>query len=270
VSSPAQLLKTLEGRARKRFGQHFLASDGVVQRIIRVADLEHGQRVLEVGPGLGVLTEALLRADAQVTAIELDRDLVGFLEERLPTVRLVQGDAAQMDLDSVIEGSGWRVVSNLPYNVGTKIITRLLARPDRFERLVVMVQREVADRLVARAGDRKRGSLSVYAEARAEARIRIKVPPGAFHPPPKVHSAVVEFRLHPEAQTGGCDVAHFDAVVRAACSAPRKTVRNALRTQFEDPHIASALDQAGVDPQARASTLDLQAFQRLAAGLPLG
>jgi len=270
MSGPAQLLRELEGRARKRFGQHFLASAGVVQNIIRVADLSRGQRVLEVGPGLGVLTEALVGAGALVTAVELDRDLVGFLAERLPTVRLVEADAADVDWAALLDGPGWRVVSNLPYNVGTRILTGMLTRPDRFDRLVVMVQREVADRLVAQAGDRKRGSLSVYVEARAEAKIRIKVPPGAFHPPPRVHSAVVELRLHPDARTGGVAVDHFDAVVRATCSAPRKTVRNALRSKFDGSVVDGALVQAGVDSRARASTLDLGAFQRLAAALPLG
>jgi len=270
MSGPAQLLKALEGRARKRFGQHFLASVGVVQKIVRVAEVEQGDKVLEVGPGLGVLTEALLGAGADVTAIELDRDLIDFLTERLPEVRLIEGDATEVDLDAILQGERHRVVANLPYNVGTRIITGMLARPDLFDRLVVMVQKEVAQRLVAPVGDRKRGSLSVFVEARAEAKIRIKVPPGAFHPPPKVHSAVVELKLHSEARTGGVDVAHFDHVVRLACSAPRKTVRNALRSKYGAEVVDSALNQAGVDGRARASTLDLAAFQKLAAALMSG
>jgi 16S rRNA (adenine1518-N6/adenine1519-N6)-dimethyltransferase len=269
MSGPAQLLRELEGQARKRFGQHFLASAGVVSKIVRVAQVQPGDRVLEVGPGLGVLTEALLRAGADVTAIELDRDLIDFLTERLPEVRLIEGDATQVDLDSIISCKH-KVVANLPYNVGTKIITQMIARPDLFESLVVMVQKEVAQRLVAKTGDRKRGSLSVFVEARAEARIRIKVPPGAFHPPPKVHSAVVELILHPEARTGGVDIGHFDTVVRTACSAPRKTIRNALRSQYDAEVADAALLSASIDPRARASTLDLEAFQRLAAALVLG
>ncbi len=269
MTGPAQLLRELEGQARKRFGQHFLASPGVVQHIIRVSEVGAGDKVLEVGPGLGVLTEALVGAGAEVTAIELDRDLIEFLGERLPSVRLIEGDATEVDLDSILD-TKHRLVANLPYNVGTRIVTRMLARPDRFCRLIVMVQKEVAQRMVAKVGDRKRGSLSVYVEARAEARIRIKVPPGAFHPPPKVHSAVVEFKLHPEARTGGVDVAHFDTVVRAACSAPRKTIRNALRASMDGDVVDTALVQAGLDGRARASTLDLEDFQRLAAGLPVG
>ncbi len=270
MTGPAQLLKALEGRARKRFGQHFLASIGVVQKIVRVSEVGAGDKVLEVGPGLGVLTEALVGAGAEVTAIELDRDLIDFLTERLPSVRLIEGDATEVDLDAALQGERHRVVANLPYNVGTRIITGMLARPDLFDRLVVMVQKEVAQRLVAPVGDKKRGSLSVYVQARAQAKIRIKVPPGAFHPPPKVHSAVVELKLHPEARTGGVDVAHFDHVVRVACSAPRKTVRNALRSQFPAEATDAALESAGIDGRARASTLDLEDFHRLAEALPLG
>jgi len=269
MTGPAQLLRELEGQARKRFGQHFLASVGIVQHIIRISEVGAGDKVLEVGPGLGVLTEALVGAGAEVTAIELDRDLIDFLGERLPSVRLIEGDATEVDLDSILDAKH-RVVANLPYNVGTRIVTRMLARPDRFDRLIVMVQKEVAQRMVAKVGDRKRGSLSVFVEARAEARIRIKVPPGAFHPPPKVHSAVVEFRLHPQARTGGVEVEHFDQVVRTTCSAPRKTIRNALRSKYESEVADLALTEAGLDGRARASTLDLGAFQRLAAALPLG
>lgn len=270
MTGPAQLLRTLETRARKRFGQHFLASDGIVRRIIEVADVGEGSRVLEIGPGLGVLTEALIGAGAEVTAVELDRDLIAFLQERLPAVRLVEGDGAKIDLDALLDGAGWQVVANLPYNVGTRIITGLLARPDKFDRLTVMVQKEVAQRMVAPAGARNRGSLSVYVEARAAAAIRIKVPPGAFHPPPRVHSAVVDLELRSVPTLGGQQPAHFDRVVRAAFSSPRKTVRNTLRSAFDGAAVDAALAAAGVDPTARPATLTVSAFGELAGHLPVG
>lgn len=270
MSKPAALLRTLEGRARKRFGQHFLASDGVVRRIVEVANVDSDSRVLEIGPGLGVLTEALLETGASVVAVELDRDLVGFLGERLPALRLIQGDAVKTDWSALLDGSGWQLVANLPYNVGTKLITQLLARPEHFCRLTVMVQLEVARRMVAPAGDRKRGSLSVFVEARARARIRIRVPPGAFHPPPKVQSAVVDMRMHDAPQIGVSTPAHFDRVVRAAFTAPRKTVRNTLRSVFEGAEVDAALSAAGVDPTSRPAKLELVDFQELAARLPVG
>ncbi len=270
MTGPAELLRTLEGRARKRFGQHFLASPGIVRRIVEVAGVGPTSRVLEIGPGLGVLTEVLSEAAAELVAVELDRDLIGFLEERHPTVRLVEGDAAAMDWDSVLPGGNWQVVSNLPYNVGTRIVTQLLARPQQFRRLTVMVQREVAERMVAPAGDRKRGSLSVYVEARAKARIRIRVPPGAFHPPPKVRSAVVDLQMHEAPLIGASTPAHFDHVVRCAFSAPRKTIRNTLRAGFDGPVVDAALEQASVQPSLRPAVLALSVFQDLAAALPVG
>jgi 16S rRNA (adenine1518-N6/adenine1519-N6)-dimethyltransferase len=260
-------LKQLEARAKKRFGQHFLASPGIVRQIITVAQLEAGCRVLEIGPGLGVLTEALLDCGASVTAVELDRDMAGFIRERLPAVHLIEGDGAQLDLPELLEGSGWRCVSNLPYNAGTRMITNMLNAPDTFERLVVMVQKEVADRLVAPAGHRKRGSLSVFTEARAQARIRIKVPPGAFHPPPKVRSAVVDMRLLPEANTGPAPVEVFDQVVRRSFVQPRKTIRNNLAAAYSRDLADEVLNEAGVSPSDRPAALVLEQFQALAVAV---
>ncbi len=267
MSHPSTLLKALEQRAKKRFGQHFLVSTGVVRQIIMAADLAPGSRVLEIGPGLGVLTEALLAAGTDVTAIELDRDMAAFIRERLPEVNLVEGDGARIDFSEVLEGGAWRCVANLPYNAGTKMITRMLEQPERFDRLVVMVQREVAERLVAKAGDRKRGSLSIYTEARAEAKIRIRVPPGAFHPPPKVHSAVVELRLRPQPEVGEAPIVFFDSVVRALFVQPRKTLRNNLSTLVDRSVVDEVLSGLGIESRRRPSTLELSEVQAIAGAI---
>ena len=191
MSHPSTLLKGLEQRAKKRFGQHFLASPGVVRNIVLIAEVGPSSRVLEIGPGLGVLTEALLATQAHVTAVELDRDMAAFIRDRLPSVNLIEADGAAVDFRAVLPGAPWRCVANLPYNAGTRMITRMLEAPDVFDRLLVMVQREVAERLVAAPGIESAGPCR-YSRRRARARIAIRVPPGAFHPPPKVHSAVVE------------------------------------------------------------------------------
>ena len=267
---PASLLRELQGRARKRFGQHFLASPGTVANIVDLSELAREQRVLEIGPGLGVLTEALLGAGARVTAVELDRDLAAFLAERQAQaleegrLALVEGDAARLDLAGLFPDGGAICVSNLPYNVGTRIITRLLGSPAVFHRLVVMVQREVADRLVARPGDSARGSLSVFVEARAEARIGLKVPPGAFYPPPKVASAVVRMDLRPAPATGGVPEAHFDRVVQIAFSQPRRMMRRVLADAWGAERASRALAEAGVDELARPGTLSLADFVAVA------
>ena len=267
MSHPATLLKELEQRAKKRFGQHFLVSASVVRQIVAVSELNEESQVLEIGPGLGVLTEALLAAKACVTAVELDRDMAGFIRDRLPEVKLVEADGARMDFDAVLGDARVRCVSNLPYNAGTKMITRMLSRPDRFDRLVVMVQREVAERLVARAGDRKRGSLSVFTEARAEARICIRVPPGAFHPPPRVHSSVVELRLRSEPLHGDAPLGLFDDVVRGLFTQPRKTLRNNLSTIVPKAQVDDVCAQAGIESIRRPSTLTLGEIQSIAAAI---
>ena len=258
MSHPATLLKTLEQRAKKRFGQHFLASQGVVRNIVLISEVGPGSKVLEIGPGLGVLTEALLEAQADVTAVELDRDMAAFIRERLPTVNLVEADGASVDLQAILPGGPWRCVANLPYNAGTRMITRMLAAPELFDRLLVMVQREVAERLVAPPGDRKRGSLSVFTEARAEARIAIRVPPGAFHPPPKVHSAVVELRLRPAPAIGDAEPVVFDRLVRDLFVQPRKTIRNNLAQALGRGAADEALTASGLQATRRPATLTLE------------
>jgi len=264
MSHPAALLKTLEQRAKKRFGQHFLASQGVVRNIVLISEVGPGSKVLEIGPGLGVLTEALLAAQVELTAVELDRDMAAFIRDRLPAVDLVEGDGAKVDFRAILDGSPWRCVANLPYNAGTRMITRMLEAPDVFDRLLVMVQREVAERLVAGPGDRKRGSLSVFTEARAEARVAIRVPPGAFHPPPKVHSAVVELRLRPSPAVGEADIAVFDRLVRDLFVQPRKTIRNNLSQALSRGVADELLAATGLDPSRRPATLTLAEIAALA------
>jgi 16S rRNA (adenine1518-N6/adenine1519-N6)-dimethyltransferase len=219
---------------------------------------------LEIGPGLGVMTDRLLAAGGAVTAVELDRDLADYLTERFPALTLVRGDAAKQDWGTLLEGGGWKCISNLPYNVGTRIVTGLVRRPETFSRLVVMVQREVAERMVARPGDRKRGSLSVHMEAWSRCRLVLRVKPGAFHPPFKVDLAVVDIKLRPSPLVGEAEPAVFEAVVRAGFSSPRKAVHNPLRHAFGNVDVKTALHDAGVKPMARPGTLTLEQWGSVA------
>lgn len=264
---PRALLRRLEQRARRRFGQHFLWREDVVERIVLGARVQPGDRVLEVGPGLGILTRALLRAGAVVTAIELDRDLVGWLREDLPEVHLVQGDAARVDLHEVCPGGGWKVVANLPYNVGTGLVADWVRLPETFTSLTVMLQKEVVDRLVALPGTKAYGALTVQVGVRARARFVVLVPPSAFHPRPKVQSAVVRVELLPAPDFGTAGPDGFDRVVRAAFAHRRKTLLNSLSSTFERHVVVEALEAAGIDPTVRAERLDVEAFRRLGNAL---
>lgn len=267
---PRVLLAGLEQRARRRFGQHFLTDRGVVDRIVRGARIAPGDKVVEIGPGLGILTTALVEAGAELTAVELDRDLAEHVRNTFPGVRLVEADATRVDWAEICPGSGYKVVANLPYNVGTTVTMQLLRRPEIFRSVTVMLQLEVVQRLCADAGSRTYGALSVEAQARARTTFLTLVPPDRFYPPPKVESAVVRLDLLPEPETGGVDPNRFDSVVRAAFSQRRKTVANALGASYGRDRVREVLESVGVDPGLRAEQLDVDTFRAIAGSLLSG
>ncbi|MEN0064545.1 MAG: 16S rRNA (adenine(1518)-N(6)/adenine(1519)-N(6))-dimethyltransferase RsmA [Myxococcota bacterium] len=261
---PKAELRALEQRARKRFGQHFLHDPGVPARIVRAARVVEGDKVVEIGPGLGILTGALLRAGADLTVVELDRDLAAYLRDRVPGLKVIEADAQKVDWDEVC-APGTKVVANLPYNVGTHLVMQLLRRPDRFLSITVMLQQEVVQRLLAEPGTKAYGALSVEAQARSHGTFIMQVDPSRFVPPPKVTSAVVRLDLLDEPRFGEFDPKSFDRVVRAAFSQRRKTLHNALGASYTKPLALAALERARVDPRWRAERLTVEQFVRLAA-----
>ncbi len=226
--SPAQLLQQLQQRAKRRFGQHFLVSEHVVRQTVAAARLAQGGRVVEIGPGLGALTERLRELPIELICVELDQDIVRFWEERAPELNIVQADALQVEWSSLLEGEGWTCVSNLPYNVGTPILSRLIASPS-VDSLVVMLQKEVIDRIVAQPGERKRGSLSCWVQAFGAVDLVCRVPPGAFYPPPKVDSAVVRIQKYETPKIPFSSSVDWERFLRQLFAQPRKMVRNNIR-----------------------------------------
>lgn len=263
---PKTLLRGLEQQARKRFGQNFLISESVLHSIVSLSKVNQDSKVVEIGPGLGALTRHLLATGATVHAVELDRDLAAFLKEDLSGLVVHQGDALKVDWEEICPGEGWTVCANLPYNVATPIVLKLLGQFPRFSRLVLMFQDEVAKRLVAEPHTRAYGSLSVFAQAHSRVQYGFRIPPGAFYPAPKVHSAVVRFDLYDSPLTGGCDPKFFERVVRAGFMQRRKRLSNAIGSQFEKSLAVEALD-ATVGAGRRAEELDLEEWGRLAAAL---
>jgi len=261
---PRAILKLLEQRARRRFGQHFLARPSVVQRIVRAAGVQPGDEVVEIGPGLGIMTEALVAAGARVTAVEIDRDLAERIRQVLPAVRLVEEDATKVDWDALLPEGGASMVANLPYNVGTGLVMDALRRPAVFDRVTVMLQAEVCQRLVARPGTKAYGTLSVEAWLWGEGRVVMSVPPEAFHPPPKVHSAVVRFDRPADSRCGDVTRARVEKVARAAFARRRKTLRNNLGAAWGRDVAEAVLAEAGIDPGLRAEALAPEAFVALA------
>jgi 16S rRNA (adenine1518-N6/adenine1519-N6)-dimethyltransferase len=249
--------------AKKSFGQHFLLDLNITRKIARLAQFEPGETVIEVGPGPGGLTRALLEAGALVIAIEKDerfRPLLEALGEAAPgALRLVVGDALLADEAQLAEGGATHVVANLPYNVGTALLIKWLTGPWTPASMTLMFQKEVADRIVAPTDGEAYGRLAVIAQATSEAKILMEVPARAFTPPPKVESAVV--RLTPRADRPSD--ARLDALQRVTAAAfgqRRKMLRASLKGLGGEPLILAA----GLNPQARAETIDVAGFLRLA------
>ena len=226
-----------------------------------------------MGAGLGTLTEALAARAGVVTAIEVDRRLVEVLRARLgglPNLRIVQGDALHADLPTLFAGASVRkTVANLPYNIAAPLLLRLLDPALSIARLVVTVQREVAERVVARAGAPSYGRLSVAVQYRAAPRIVARIPPGAFLPAPDVESAVLALAPHARPPVVVEDEAALFRVVAAGFGHRRKTLANALAhgLKITPSAVEAACRAAGVDPRARAETLDLEAFAALTRAL---
>lgn len=257
--------------ANKGFGQHFLLDLNVTRKIARLAGPLDGRAVIEVGPGPGGLTRALLEAGAQVIAVEKDRRFLPLLSEldaaapgRLTVVNedaLKSDEAALLALFAV--GRPLRIVSNLPYNVGTPLLIKWLTGRTSWEAMALMFQKEVAERIVAPVGAEAYGRLAVIAGALAEAQIVMDLPARAFTPPPKVASAVVLLTPRPD-RPSPADIAALEKVTAAAFGQRRKMLRSSLKALGG----AALCERAGITPDARAEVIDVDGFLRLARALP--
>jgi 16S rRNA (adenine1518-N6/adenine1519-N6)-dimethyltransferase len=253
-------------RPSRRLGQHFLADPNTARRIVRLAGVDAGDRVLEIGPGLGSLTLALRERGCDVLALEVDRRLAGVLEEVVTGddgVRIVTGDALTVDLDALLGAGPWRCVSNLPYNVATPVVVRLLEEAPSVRSALVMVQREVADRLVAPPGSSAYGAASVRVAYDAEAKIVGMVPRAVFVPVPKVDSALVELVRRDAPPVEVPSRARLFELVRAGFAHRRKMLRSTLRPALGE-RTTDVLTGAGIDPRARAESLGLEQWAALA------
>lgn len=236
---------------RKPLGQHFLADPNIVRRIVRLSGVTVGSQVLEVGAGTGTLTRALAATGARVIAYEVDESLSPLLDEtvgELPNVEVRIDDAANLDAGELT--GEWTLVANLPYNVGTPILLDLLRTAPAIRHFVVMVQREMADRLTAEPGSKTYGLPTVVIDLFAKARFAFSVPPQVFVPPPQVSSAVVEISRQ---DTVPEEAALALELASAGFSQRRKMLRSSLRSVSEDP--SQLCSEAGVDPSRRAESL---------------
>jgi 16S rRNA (adenine1518-N6/adenine1519-N6)-dimethyltransferase len=259
----------MQPRPKKRFGQNFLRDPSVVDKILAAARLEPDDRVLEIGPGLGVLTDRLLATGAEVTVMEVDRDLIAGLEARRePRLQIVAGDCLELYWPAILTRPPYKLVANLPYNISSQVLFKILDHRPTFSRLVLMFQKEVGDRLCAGPGTAAYGILSVFCQLVFDIRRVTVVPPGAFFPAPKVHSVVLEFVPLEVPRVAVANPQLFRRVVKGAFGQRRKTLRNALLgAGFAAAIIDPALAAAAIDPQRRGETLNLEEFAALSAAV---
>jgi 16S rRNA (adenine1518-N6/adenine1519-N6)-dimethyltransferase len=259
----------MEYRPKRRFGQNFLRDVHILDKILAAAALNPTDQVLEIGPGMGALTDRMLPQVREVHVIEIDRDLAARLRQRdEPKLRIHEGDALELDWSHLLGGEPSKMVANLPYNISSQILFKVLDHIFLFQRLVLMFQKEVGDRLCAVPGTKDYGILSVFCQLHFDIRRVAVVPPGAFSPPPKVQSVVLVFDRLSRPRVAVEDENFFRRVVKAAFGQRRKTLRNALAgAGFGVPAVEAALLQADIDPGRRGETLTLAEFAKAARTL---
>ena len=262
------ICKRFDIKMSKKLGQNFLIKRGIVDEIVHAAELTPGEPVLEVGPGIGTLTQGLAQSGADVTAIELDRRLLEVLDTTLASydnVRIVHGDVLKLDVPTIMNHKPFKVVANLPYYITTPIIMSLLESKLPIERLVVMVQKEVALRMVAKPGTKDYGALSVAVQYYTEPDIVLDVPPKSFLPAPAVTSSVIRCVLRDKPPVDVIDEKLFFRVVKAGFAQRRKTFSNTMKTTgLSKDRIEDLLAKANIDGQRRGETFTLQEFADVA------
>lgn len=270
IASPQvtnHILHRFKLRADKKLGQNFLIDENIVRNIVAAAELSDKDTVLEVGPGIGTLTQGLAESGASVVAVELDKRLLPVLDTTLEgydNVRIVNGDILQVDIMQTVGVDEFKVCANLPYYITTPIIFALLEKRLPMERLVAMVQKEVAERMAAKPGGKDYGALSVAIQYYTEPEIAFIVPPSSFIPAPSVDSAVIICKRREKPPVEVCDEALFFRVVKAAFSLRRKMLNNSLKNMgIKGEQVAKWLELAGVDGKRRAETLSLEDFAAL-------
>ena len=270
IASPQvtnHILHRFKLRADKKLGQNFLIDENIVRNIVAAAELSDKDTVLEVGPGIGTLTQGLAESGASVVAVELDKRLLPVLDTTLEgydNVRIVNGDILQVDSMQTVGVDEFKVCANLPYYITTPIIFALLEKRLPMERLVAMVQKEVAERMAAKPGGKDYGALSVAIQYYTEPEIAFIVPPSSFIPAPSVDSAVIVCKRREKPPVEVCDEALFFRVVKAAFSLRRKMLNNSLKNMgIKGEQVAKWLELAGVDGKRRAETLSLEDFAAL-------
>jgi 16S rRNA (adenine1518-N6/adenine1519-N6)-dimethyltransferase len=263
-------LRESEFRPRKSLGQNFLIHENVIESILHLLDLDPADEVVEIGPGLGFLTRRLLECAATVWAVEIDSSLVERLRQSgiaaHPKLRLIHGDILRVPLAEMLPAKKIKLAGNLPYSISTPVLFRLFEWRAHFSTLVLMVQKEVADRIASGPGTKDYGTLSVWCQVHGRVTEKVSVSPAAFYPRPKVRSTVLKIELFPQPLAPGDELSTLRMLVRAAFGQRRKTLGNALMPLLgiSRNEVEGFLQSQDIDPQRRGETLSVDEFIRLA------
>ena len=265
LSEIRQILTERDIQLTKSLGQNFLHDGNQLKRIVEAAQLSPEDNVLEIGPGLGPLTELLLQNSSRVLAIEMDRRLVNFLEQRFkdPQLEIVHGDGLAIARDKSRDWSNWKLVSNLPYSVASPILVELAENPRAPKSLTVTLQIEVAQRIQSKAGDSDYGLLTLLLGVRYEPTGWFKIPAGSFFPPPDVDSACITLRLRRDPLLPIAELPKFKRIVKKAFSERRKMMMKLLKQEWPAEKLAEAFQRIGLSPQIRAEAVTLEQFVAL-------
>ena len=273
LSNPRETIKVLQETNftfQKKYGQNFLIDEHVVDKIINAAGIDKDTLVLEIGPGIGTLTQHLAEAAKEVAAVEIDDKLIPILENTLSSysnVRIIHGDILKQDIDAIFNGRQFKIVANLPYYITTPIIMSLLEGRVNAQSITVMIQKEVAQRMEASPGSKAYGALSLAVQYYSEPYLAANVPPNCFMPRPNVGSAVIRLNILEKPPVSVKDEAHMFKLIRAAFNQRRKTLANAVKNfeglSYERERIEEALRTLGFDERIRGEAMTLEDFARL-------
>lgn len=275
-SKTREIVNHFDFKFSKSLGQNFLIDQNILDKIIDGSDLNSESCAIEIGPGIGTLTQEMAKKCRKVIAVELDDSLIPILQETLgnyENVKVIHNDALKVDFKKLIEDEGLenvKVVANLPYYVTTPIITKLFTDKPGLDSITIMIQKEVAERIVADPGTKEYGALSLLCQYYSEAEKLAKVSPGCFIPNPKVESAVIKMNIRKEPAVKVMDEKLFFRVIRDAFNMRRKTLWNALKQiGLDGERLSLAFEAAEIDPKRRGETLSIQEFGRLSDEIKL-
>ena len=273
LSNPKETIRVIQENNftfHKNYGQNFLIDSHVIDKIIAAADISKDDEVLEIGPGIGTLTQYLAEAAGSVTVVEIDDKLIPILQDTLSdydNVKIIHGDIMKQDIGAIFEGRPFKIVANLPYYITTPIIMSLLESRVPAESITVMIQKEVADRMQAGPGSKDYGALSLAVQYYAEPYLAANVPPNCFMPRPRVGSAVIHLRRLEKPSVEVKDEKHMFKLIRAAFNQRRKTLANGIKNfeglSYSREDVEAALERLGFDKMVRGEALTLKQFAEL-------